>query len=101
MVDFAVAGWATTAFVALAVYAYWLAWRVCKDRLMRCPETDAITLVGVAPDSRRAGTSGVEVQRCRLWPDRANCARGCLARYGETAPGCWVNLEALRPFKRS
>jgi hypothetical protein len=102
MTDFATAGWTVgiAAWLALALYACWIAWRVWKDRLMRCPETGSITLVGIEPASRRAGKAPeVKVQRCGLWPEKMDCARGCLARYGETSPGYRVNLDALRPFK--
>lgn len=103
MTDFATAGWTvlTAGWLALALYVYWIAWRVCKNRLMRCPETGAITLVSIEPASRRAGKApGVKIQQCGLWPEKMDCAHGCLARYGETSPGYRVNLDALRPFER-
>jgi len=102
MTDFATVGWAmaTAIWVAVAVYAYWLVGLVWKDSLMRCPETGSITLVGIEPASRRAGTApGVIVRRCGLWPGKIDCARGCLARFGEISPGYRVNVHALRPFE--
>ena len=103
MTDFATAGWMVgiAAALALSLYVGWIIWRVGKDRLMRCPETGAVTLVGIEPDSRRAGKAPeVMVQRCGLWPEKMGCAQGCLARYDETSPGYKVNLDALRPFER-
>lgn len=103
MTDIATAGWmvGVVASLALALYVGWIAWRVGKNRLMRCPETGAVTLVGIEADSRHAGkTPAVKVERCALWPDEMGCARGCLARYDETSPGFRVNLDALRPFER-
>ncbi len=103
MTDFATVGWmvGTAVLVALALYVYLIAWRVGKDRLMRCPETGSIALVGVERASRRAGKPPeVKVQRCALWPGKMGCARGCLARYAETSPGySSVNLDAIRPFE--
>lgn len=94
-------GW-TVAIVALAVFAGWVMWlsgRFSSDRLMRCPETGAVTLVGVNEVARRDG-EGTEpvVWRCELWPERKNCAQSCLVRYNETQPGFRINLHALRPF---
>ena len=82
-----------TAFGALF---YWLNDVVSKARmLMRCPETGTITFVRVT----RAGEGPVKVAHCESWPERKNCAQGCLARYHEPTPGLHVNLDALRPFK--
>lgn len=86
--------------MALVLYVGWIAWRASKDRLMRCPETDSITLVGVERASPHAAKApAVKVRRCGLWPEKMDCAQGCLARYKETSPDYRVNLNALRPFK--
>lgn len=103
MTDFAIAVWAVgiAAWLAFALYVLWISRQVWKDRLMRCPETGAVTLVGVecaSPDTGNAPR--LTVRRCRLWPEKADCARGCLARYGETPPGFPCSLHALRPFER-
>lgn len=91
----------TAAWLALALYVCWIVRQVCKNTLMRCPETGAVTLVGIETASRSAVRApGVKVQRCGLWPNKKNCASGCLARYEETEPGYRVNLDALRPFER-
>ncbi len=103
MTDFATVGWTlgTAVWVALALYVSWIVRRVGKDRLMRCPETGSITLVGVEPAARHAGREPeVTVRRCVLWPEKMGCARGCLARYRETSPDYRINLDALRPFER-
>lgn len=98
-----IVGWAV-AIVALVAFGGWVVWltnRFSTDRLMRCPETGAVTLVGVDEVSRPdgKGTQPV-VWRCELWPERKNCAQNCLVRYGETEPGFRINLHALRPFGR-
>jgi hypothetical protein len=101
MMDFPILGW-TVAIVALVVFAGWLYWLsalTSNGRLMRCPETGAVNFVGVERVSRGdAKAPELTVVRCDLWPGKKDCARGCLARYHETAPGYRVNLDALRPF---
>lgn len=97
-------GWlaALAVLVVGAFYVYRLTGRLSKDRLMRCPETGAIALVGV---ERRSSPDGggrdVEVEHCGLWPEKAGCAQNCLERYDETSPGVVpVNTDALRPFQQ-
>jgi hypothetical protein len=103
MTILATLGWAV-AIAALVTVGAWvirLAGRFSSDRLMRCPETGAVTLVGVHEITQLDG-KGTEpvVWRCELWPERKNCAQSCLARYKETEPGFRINLHALRPFGR-
>ena len=103
MTDFAVTVWAVgiAAWLAFVLYVFWIARQVWQDRPMRCPETGSITLVGVEFGSPRVGNAlDLTVKQCGLWPERSDCARGCLARYGESWPGFTVNLDALRPFER-
>ena len=103
MMDFATLGWTVGAavWVIFALYVCSIAWRLRKDRLMRCPETGSITLVCVGPALRHAGKAPeTQVQRCALWPAKMGCTRGCLARYEETSSGYKVNLDALRSFDR-
>jgi hypothetical protein len=102
MEDFGTEGW-IIAVVGLLVFGgllYWVVDLVTRDRLMRCPETGSVVFVGVVPASP-GDKSGAEVtvRRCDLWPARKACARGCLARYPETAAGLRVNLNSLRPFE--
>ena len=102
MMDFSTLGWivGVVAALALVLYVFWMIARVWKDRLMRCPETGAITLVGIEPAARQDGQApAVAVQRCGLWPEKRQCTQGCLARYRETSSGYKVKLSALRPFK--
>ncbi|HEY7658742.1 MAG TPA: hypothetical protein VH881_17910 [Burkholderiales bacterium] len=103
MTILATLGWivAIAALVAAGAWVIWLAGRFSSDRLMRCPETGAITLVGIheATQLDGKGTAPV-VWRCELWPERKICARSCLVRYKETEPGFRINLHALRPFGR-
>lgn len=103
MTDFAVAVWGLgiAGWLVFVLYVFWIARQVWKDTAMRCPETGSITLVGVDYTLPRDGdTPELTVQRCGLWPERKDCARGCLARYAETAPGYLVKLDALRPFEQ-
>ena len=76
-------------------FMVWINDRFSKDRMMRCPETGAITVVRVGEGEGKA----LAVQRCDAWPERKQCTRGCLARYSETGPGWRINLDALRPFE--
>lgn len=94
-----IAGLAATA--AIAFFVLRTLWRVRNMRLMRCPETGAIAFVGAERVSRGEGTAPeVTVRSCELWPERKDCARGCLERYEQTAPGYRIKVEALRPFER-
>jgi hypothetical protein len=101
MTVLATLGWIVViaALVAFGAWVIWLAGRFSSDRLMRCPETGAITLVGVHEVTQLDG-KGTEpvVWRCELWPEKKNCAQSCLARYNETQPGFRINLHSLRPF---
>ena len=96
-------GW-TVAIVALVAFGGWVMWlagRFSSDRLMRCPETGAVTLVGVHEVARPDGKGSTPVVwRCELWPQRKDCAQSCLVRYHETEPGFRINIDALRPFGR-
>jgi hypothetical protein len=83
--------------VALVVFARLHA--IWNLRLMRCPETGSIALVDTARVARAGeAASTVTVRSCDLWPERKCCARGCLERYEETAPGGRIRVAALRPF---
>jgi len=92
---------ATLALAGGALYVYRLTVRVMGDRLMRCPETGAITLVGVKPAKPGEGAQrDVAVEHCTLWPEKAGCAQDCLERYHESSSNFPVNTDALRPFQR-
>src|SRR5688572_28300772 len=85
--------------VTAGVLMVWLIDRFSRSRMMRCPETGAITVVRVVPVRTGEGKGlGVTVQWCDSWLERKGCTQGCLARYSETGPGLQVNLNALRPF---
>lgn len=91
---------AIAGLVTAGVLMVWLIDRFSKSRMMRCPETGAITVVRVMPAADGEGKGpGVAVQWCDSWPERKGCTQGCLARYSETGPGLQVNLNALRPFE--
>jgi hypothetical protein len=91
-------------FAAIAAVAFFILprlWQARNKRLMRCPETGAVAFVDTTAAARGEETAGqVTVRWCELWPERENCARGCLARYPQTSPGYRVNVKALRPFDR-
>lgn len=102
MSESGVAVWAAgiAAWVVFVAYVIWISRQVWKDRLVRCPETGAVALVGVDHVSAGDGSAPrLVVRRCGLWPSRAGCARGCLARYEESA-GFAPGFNALRPFDR-
>jgi len=82
------------ALIVGAVVVWRMIRTVSRERLMRCPETEAITLVGV----EHGGDGAPVVRRCALWPERAECAQRCLERCEETSSSFPVNLSALRPF---
>jgi hypothetical protein len=84
--------------VASAFIVWQIILRVSKDRLMRCPETGAITLVGVECVATRDGDVKPVVCNCALWPEKAGCAQRCLERYDESSASYPANLSALRPF---
>lgn len=101
MSDFATIAWAVglAAWLVLTLYVVWIVRQIWKDRPMRCPETGSIILVGVERVSPGEGHAPEPtVRRCRLWPDKMNCARGCLVRYEESMDGFPLKLDALRPF---
>ena len=93
--------WIVT-IASLAVFAlvmWWLVRVLTRARLMRCPETGAVTFVRVTPVAGSEGkAAGVAVKQCDLWPDRKDCAQGCLERYPEVSPGSRVDLHSLRTF---
>ena len=85
---------------AMGGFLYWLLATVSRGRMMRCPETGAISVVRVVTTAgREEKAPGLTVTQCDLWPQKKDCAQGCLSRYSETAPGWRVNLNALRPFE--
>ena len=95
-----VAGIAAVAAIVVAVLR-WL-WTARNVRLMRCPETGTIAFVGAdeSVPSSDGKAPELTVWSCDLWPTRKDCARGCLERWNETAPGYRINVEALRTFER-
>jgi len=101
-----VAGLAQVVVIAVlalfaVVFVHWVIERGSRNRLMRCPETGAVAFVGAERVSRDDGKMPeVVVRSCEFWPERKDCARGCLARYDESTLGYRVRLDALRPFER-
>jgi hypothetical protein len=91
----------SVALAAIALYVLHQIAQFSQYRLMRCPKTGAITLVGVLEVSARDGSDTQPVvHHCPLWPEHDGCGQGCLARYHETAGGFRINPHALRPFQR-
>ena len=93
-----IAAFAGTAAIAVFI-VLWLA-PARNKRLMRCPETGAIAFVDTGAARGEGAVREVTVHWCDLWPERKDCARGCLVRYPQTTPGYRVNVKALRPFER-
>lgn len=94
---------AVIAVIALAAvgFLHWILEGGVRKRLMRCPESGAVAFVGAEAISRGKGKAPVlMVHSCEFWPERKDCARGCLARFDETTPGFRVKLDALRPFEQ-
>lgn len=93
--DYSTAAWAigAIAWVAILVYLFWMVGPVWKDKLVMCPETGGVTLVGVRHVAHAGKAPGIEVERCALWPNQQGCARGCLARYRETPRGLGINTD--------
>jgi hypothetical protein len=66
---------------ALSQVAYARLNRYGKRRLLRCPETTGIAVVDVVRKAQsRSTTDSLTVETCQLWPEKQNCARGCLSR---------------------
>lgn len=104
MVDFSDLAW-LVAIVVVALFVvgctYKLIEPVLRKRLLRCPNTGCVAFVEAERVFRGDGTTPeLIVRACELWPDRKDCARGCLARYDEAVAGYRVKLEALRPFEQ-
>lgn len=94
-----IAGFATLAAIAFFILARLYPAR--NKRLMKCPETGKVTSVYTTVTVRGEGTAReATVPWCDLWPERSNCARGCLARCPQTSPGYRVNAKTLKPFDR-
>jgi hypothetical protein len=85
--DWTVTGWVVVAFLACAVYAWWLVGMLRGEQLTRCPKTGAVTLVRFGLARGRPGAQRrLEIRSCGLWPDHSGCGQGCLARPGEVFP---------------
>ena len=100
--DIETAAWivAIVGLVAFGGLSYWVIDTASRGRVMRCPETESIAFVRAVSAAGSEGKAPeVTVRQCDLWPERKDCAQGCLARYWETTPGLPVNLDALRPFE--
>lgn len=82
----------------VAFFVFRTLWPMRNVLLMRCPETGGISFVGIERISRGREPPGVLVRSCDLWPERKDCARGCLARYDDSGPWFPVNIDQLRPF---
>jgi hypothetical protein len=83
--------------VVVAFFVFRTLWPMRNVLLKRCPETGGISFVGIER-VLRGKEPAVEVRSCDLWPQRKDCARGCLARYDDSAPWFPVNIDQLRPF---
>ena len=99
--DIGIMEWAVVivALVTVGALGFWLVDMNSKGRMMRGPESGSIAFIRVALAASGEGKSPkVTVKQCDLWPEKRDCAKGCLARYSETTPGYRVNPNSLRPF---
>ena len=72
-----------TGLLAAGSLIYWVVKLVPTGRLIRCPETGAITFVEFGRASPGDGSGPkVTVQSCDLWPGYYQCAGRCRARFG-------------------
>ncbi len=91
---------AVLAFISVPLAALILVWFVSRGRLVRCPETGGLGLVEVNPaPEREEHAPARRIRRCDLWPQRQDCAQGCLARHAQATAPYGVDLEALRPIQ--
>jgi hypothetical protein len=79
----AVMEWAMAIIASLGTggLIYWVIALVPRGRILRCPETGAMTFVEIGCASPGDGSQPkVTVQSCDLWPEHDACDRGCLVR---------------------
>ena len=86
--DISTTAWVIGAIVWFALLAYilWILGPVWKDRLVRCPETGGVTLVGLQRVITPQGQN-IRVVRCALWPGKRECSRACAASCTELSHG--------------
>lgn len=77
--------------------------RYCTRKLVRCPESGAIGLVDIkeeipGPDEITARPL-LRVKNCSLWPERIDCASGCLNACSATYGSWRFDLASLATFK--
>lgn len=77
--------------------------RYCTRKLVRCPESGAIGLVDIkeetpGPDEVTARPL-LRVKNCSLWPERIDCASGCLNACSATYGSWRFDLASLATFK--
>lgn len=84
-----------TALIKLARYR--------KRKLVRCPESGAISLVDIKEETPRpdeiTARPLLRVKKCSLWPERIDCARGCLNACSTTYGSWRFDLASLAPFE--
>jgi hypothetical protein len=77
---------AITGLLATVGLIYRVIGLVPTGRLIRCPETGAITFVEFGRASPGDGSEAkVTVQSCELWPGYYQCAGRCLGHFGISA----------------
>lgn len=89
------------AWAAVVVLAYVTLSSYGKRRLVRCPESGAVTFVEAS--EAQAGADGSEgppraITYCRFWPEKNDCGTGCLSRYEQNQGLFGFDLKTLRPF---
>lgn len=101
--DLLAMGWMAAGAIVLvvAIFVARLAVQISRYRLLRCPGTEKVTLVGVLQvSSGDGGAPTPVVHDCPLWPGRSGCGQGCLERYHEIRGGIPISVETLRLFNR-
>lgn len=84
------------AYVIIAVAAYV---RMRGTRIVICPETERAAAVSVDASHAALGAmrerADVRLETCSRWPERKNCAQGCVAQIAEN-PKQTLEFEILK-----
>ena len=90
--------WIIVAFMALIKLE-----RYRKRKLVRCPESGAVGLVDIKEETpgpdEIAARPLLRVKNCSLWPERIDCASGCLNACSMTYGSWRFDLASLAHFE--
>ena len=98
--DYPTLGWVLLGllWLALALYVISLVRRIWHDELVRCPQTNAVTLIRIQRVAQAGAAPVAGIERCGLWPEHQDCARNCLAHRSEWPRAGIVKGRSLQPF---